>query len=125
MTISAITLAGESLAQVSEYEIVDTPRGGVTILANGALRRDLVDTSLRKLFRLTWYALTGAQLATLRTAHTLAMTGVVVWADPDGSSYYVTADETGSINTVAYKSGTSLVWRTTVVLRQAQSGYVP
>jgi hypothetical protein len=125
MTISAITLNAQSLEQLSEYEIIDTPRGGITVLANGALRRDLVDSSMRKLFRLTWYALTGAQLATLRTAHASAIAGVVAWADPDGDSYYVTADETGSLNTVAYKSGGSLVWRCTAVLREAESGYTP
>lgn len=119
MTISAPTLAGVTLPHPSEMVPDVIFRGGVTVLADGSLRRDLVDATVMHSWRLVWYALTSTQLGDVQNGFAWAAAAPVVFVDPSGSSYLVTVDEQTALGVTVVKTPGVLRYRVTMALREA------
>lgn len=93
MAVSAPVLAGQTLATPKEYKRGRTYRGGRQVMASGALVTDLVSTTAKHRWELSWGLLTDAQYTTLRTAYDAIKDASGSYTDVDGTVYTVTLDE--------------------------------
>ena len=95
-------------------------RGGTTILADGTLRRQLVQSANKRRFALRWKALTGTQKTAIETALNSAGSGSVSFTAPTGTAYTVRLDESGDeIQFEAYITAGEMKFNTTpLLLRQ-------
>jgi len=93
MAGSAPTLGGYTLANPYVYECPLEYRGGRRIMADGSLVTALVAPGGKHTFRLEWRLLTGAQLATIKTAFAAIDDSSGTFVDPNGDSYTVTQDD--------------------------------
>jgi hypothetical protein len=114
--MTSTQLAGVTLAPVCSYSVNSQYVGGAVTLANGAIRRDLMASGAKRRFSLAWVALTDAQLATVRTQYTLAVTGDVAFTGPDGASCTVNAGANPALNAEAYRTAGGLRWRASLEL---------
>ena len=62
-------------------------------MADGTLVTDLVNANAKRVFTLSWTALTDAQRATLETAYAAIKDTSATYVDISGTSYTVTLDE--------------------------------
>ncbi len=112
MSVSTTRLNNIPLAQVADYSISTAYVGGAVTLANGALRRDLMDVNAKRRFSLAWVGLTSAELATIEAAYAAAVAGDVAFVGPDGASCNVNAGPNPGLRKEAYKvAGGTLRWR--------------
>lgn len=115
----AITLAGIVLAPENQFQSRLEWRGGATVLANGNIRRDLVQASPKHVFTLSWPWLTATDRANLESAYEAAVNGPVSFVAPDGETYTVTAAEEAALEFDAFRSAGRLIYRTSaIVLRE-------
>jgi len=117
--MAAPILAGKTLADPTGYTRRRTFRGGRSIMADGSMVIDLVNTSAKMVWELTWPALTDAQYTNLRDAFDLLKDASGSFTDTDGTAYTVTLDEgfdTLEREAVRAKAGTR--WRSAIRLRQ-------
>ena len=103
MAISTVSINSVNQAQVSGYSVTTFWQGGAIDLANGEIRRDLVDANAKRKFSLTWVDVSGTELAALLTAHAATVNGDVTFVPPEGGSYTVNAGKTPSITYEAYR----------------------
>lgn len=117
MAINTIVVNSQNLPQCSQYTTRIEFLGGSVTLASGDLRRDLVDTSGKRRWTLTWAALTGTELGNVITAHGAAVAADVSFTSPDGTGYTVNAGPSPSLSWEAYKvPGGTLLYRVTMEL---------
>jgi len=117
--MAAPILAGQTLADPTGYTRRRTFRGGRQIMADGSIVIDLVNTSAKMSWEMTWPAMTDAQFTALRTAFDALKDTSGAFTDVDGAAYTVTLDEsfdTLEREAVRAKGGTR--WRTAIRLRQ-------
>ena len=117
--MAAPILAGKTLADPTGYTRRRTFRGGRQIMADGSLVIDLVNTSAKMTWEMTWPAMTDAEYTNLRDAFDLLKDTSGAFTDVDGTAYTVTLDEnfdTLEREYVRAKSGAR--WRTSIRLRQ-------
>jgi len=96
MAISVPTLGGQTIftgVYPNKYRQYAGYRGGTSIMADGTLSTDLVNTSAKLRWELGWDWLTSAQVATLKTAVDAVKASSGTFVDVDGTSYTVTLDE--------------------------------
>lgn len=120
MAVSTPTLGGYTLPVPSGYEEVGGYRGGSVQLASGGIHFDVVDSTYKRTWLLTWRGLTAAQKSTILAAYAAIKTGAVAFAGPDGAAANVTRSP-GQTDLVwaakATPAGTWL-WETTMELRE-------
>ena len=96
MAISVPTLGGQTIftnTYPNRYKQYSGYRGGTSIMADGSMTTDLVNTSAKLRWELGWDWLTSAQVATLKTAVDAVKASSGTFVDVDGTSYTVTLDE--------------------------------
>ena len=96
MAISVPTLGGQTIftgVYPNKYRQYAGYRGGTSIMADGTMTTDLVNTSAKLRWELGWDWLTSAQVATLKTAVDAVKNASGTFVDVDGTSYTVTLDE--------------------------------
>ena len=96
MAISVPTLGGQTIftgVYPNKYRQYAGYRGGTTIMADGSMTTDLVNTSAKLRWELGWDWLTSAQVATLKTAVDAVKASSGTFVDVDGTSYTVTLDD--------------------------------
>jgi len=96
MAISVPTLGGQTIftgVYPNKYRQFAGYRGGTSIMADGSMTTDLVNTSAKLRWELGWDWLTSAQVATLKTAVDAVKASSGTFVDVDGTSYTVTLDE--------------------------------
>ncbi len=96
MAVSVPTLGGQTIftgVYPNRYKQYAGYRGGTTIMADGSMTTDLVNTSAKLRWELGWDWLTSAQVATLKTAVDAVKNASGTFVDVDGTSYTVTLDE--------------------------------
>ena len=103
MTINTIALGGHNLPQCQVFSVRVDYLGGATTLADGSLRRDLMDTACRHRWTLTWVSLTGTEIGNILHAFDGAVAGDVAFTAPDGTGYTVNAGEKPTLSWDAYK----------------------
>ncbi len=121
MALTTPVLAGTTLTVPSGYTQTVGYRGGRQLMADGTLVTDLVNTSAKRVFELTWNALTDAQKSSLETAHAAIKDTSGSYTDISGTSYTVTLDEgSGELKFEAKHVGTGAAvrWGVTLTLRQ-------
>jgi hypothetical protein len=132
MTIYTTTLNGTALAAPAAMNGSAEFLGGATTLADGGLRRDLVDTSAKKRWSLSWVKLTATELGTIQTAFAAAVAGDVAFNPPDleplydedephaqTNAYTVNAGQTPRLTWEAYKiAGQALRYRAALELSE-------
>lgn len=120
MAINTIVLNSSNLPQVSGYSQRMEYLGGATVLANGDLRRDLVDSNGKRRWTLTWSALDSSGISTILSAWGAAVAADVSFTSPDGTGYTVNAGQNPSMQWEAYKvAGGALRYRATLELWEA------
>lgn len=95
MAITTPVLGGTTLPQVARndgYSETLELRGADTIMASGALHTDLVQSSGKRRFSLSWKAMTEAQVTTIETAWATVKNASVSFTSPRGGSFTVTRD---------------------------------
>jgi len=117
MAINTIVINSVNQPQVSQYSIRIEYLGGSVTLANGGLRRDLVNANGKRRWSLSWSALTATQLGTVLTAHAAAVAGDVTFTSPDGTGYTVNAGPNPVMSWEAYQvAGGALRYRASMEL---------
>jgi hypothetical protein len=106
----ATTLAGNTLPDPQACEVEDTYRGGVVVVASGKTVHDLVDTSAKKMWKLSFVNVSSSQLATIRTAFGAVKNTTGTFVPPDGGSYTVTRPEGGRITARLKKIAAGIVY---------------
>ena len=92
-TYTAPVLNSVTLPSPDQYEEYVGVRGGTTVLADGSLRRQLVQSGNKRRFVLGWTRLTGTQKTTLETALNSAASASRSFTAPTGSAYTVVLDQ--------------------------------
>ena len=121
MALTTPVLAGTTLTVPSGYTQTVGYRGGRQLMADGTLVTDLVNTSAKRVFELSWNALTDAQKSSLETAHAAIKDTSGSYTDISGTSYTVTLDEGGGDLEFEAKhvgNGAAVRWGVTLTLRQ-------
>jgi len=123
MAISVPTLGGQTIftgVYPNKYRQYAGYRGGTSIMADGTLSTDLVNTSAKLRWELGWDWLTSAQVATLKTAVDAVKASSGTFVDVDGTSYTVTLDENFLELEIEMKkiAGNNQRFSTTIKLRQ-------
>lgn len=109
-----------TLADPTTYTVQGVWLGGAVQLANGNLRRDLVNGSMKRRFSLAWVALSSAQLAAITSAFAAAVAGDVPFVGPDGTSCNVNAGMTPVLNYETFVvGGGALLYRCSLELWEA------
>jgi hypothetical protein len=95
MAITTATLGGVTLPHVQPDGYIERPgyRGADRVMLSGALATDLLTTTVKRTFELTWRRLTEAQVTTLLSAFATVRDGSAAFVSPLGGSYTVTRDE--------------------------------
>lgn len=117
-------LGGTTLPQVSAtdgYTETLDYRGGMRRMANGSVTIDLVASSVKRKFRLTWPGLTDAQKGTVTTAFATIDDSSASFTAPTGTSYTVTRDpDSPGLTFDSYmQGGGAMRWRCTMYLEEA------
>ena len=121
MALTTPTLGGSTLTVPSGYTVTLSYRGGRQLMADGTLVTDLVNANAKRVFNLSWLALTDAQRSTLETAYATVKDTSATYVDISGTSYTVTLDEGGDeLEFEAHHAGNGAAvrWSTALVLRQ-------
>jgi len=123
MAISVPTLGGQTIftgVYPNKYRQYAGYRGGTSIMADGSMTTDLVNTSAKLRWELGWDWLTSAQVATLKTAVDAVKASSGTFVDVDGTSYTVTLDENFLELEIEMKkiAGNNQRFSTTIKLRQ-------
>jgi len=123
MAISVPTLGGQTIftgVYPNKYRQYAGYRGGTSIMADGTMTTDLVNTAAKLRWELGWDWLTSAQVATLKTAVDAVKASSGTFVDVDGTSYTVTLDENFLELEIEMKkiAGNNQRFSTTIKLRQ-------
>jgi hypothetical protein len=118
VTIYATLLNGSTLASPAAMNGSDEFLGGATQLADGSLRRDLVQANGKLRWSLSWVKLTAAELATLQGAFAAAVAGDVEFSPPDLEPLYDEDDEQTNAYTVNAGQNPRLTWEAYKVANQ-------
>jgi hypothetical protein len=123
VTINVLTLDGTTLPSPSAMTMRGEFLGGAVVLADGTLRRDLLDGDLKRRWTLSWVKLTAAQLATVQAEYEDAVAGDVAFNPPDltpvyalttpfaqTNAYTVNAGPTPGMTWEAYKAAGSVLY---------------
>lgn len=117
--MAAPVLAGQTLADPSEYRRSYTYRGGRQIMADGSIVTDLVNTSAKATWEMSWPALNNTQAGALQTAFAAIKDTSGSYTDIDGSAYTVTLDEGFDTLDFEYvRAAAGDRWRAALKLRQ-------
>jgi len=95
MAISAPVLATNTLAVPNRYKQYAGYRGSTSIMADGSMTTDLVNTSVKLRWEMGWDWLTSAQVTTLKAAVEAikASSSSNNYTDVDTTQYTVTLDD--------------------------------
>jgi hypothetical protein len=116
VSISAISLNGSSLPQASGFDVRSEYLAGVTTLANGDVRRDLVDANVKRRFVVSWVHVSASDRDTIETAYTAAVAGSVSFVTPEGDTTTVTAAPSPSMTAQGYSDGKNMYYRLSLEL---------
>lgn len=112
-------LGGTSLPEPSEYEETESYRGGGRLMASGAVVFDLLSTTAKHSYVLTWDALTASQKSTIKTAFATVKNSSAAFTTIEGASVTVTRDpEQADITFKAIAAAGGTRWSTTMKLRE-------
>lgn len=121
MALTTPTLASNTLAMPGGYSVTVGYRGGRQLMADGSIVTDLVNANAKRVWVLSWPALTDAQRTTLETAFAAIKDTSGTYVDINGSSYTVTlAEGQPELEFTAqhYANGASVRWETSLTLRE-------
>ncbi len=114
-----MTLGGNTLPDPFSHEVEIDYRGGMQIVASGALVEDILDSSKKRLWTLGFRNVTAAQRTTMETAFAAIVGTSATFVDIDSSSYTVTRDQSQrALKWSMSRTGLGLVYATTLVLRE-------
>ena len=116
MAVTVVTLNGTTLPQASGFDIRTEYLAGVTTLANGDIRRDLVDSNRKRRFVLSWVHQNKTNRDAIETAYTAAVAGAVNLVTPDGDTVSVTAPPQPGIQASGYSTGAAMYYRISLEL---------
>ena len=91
--MAAPILAGQTLADPSTYKRLRTYRGGRQFMADGSMTIDLVSTTPKHTWEMSWPALTDTQMTALQTVFDALKDVSGSYTDIDGTVYTVTLGE--------------------------------
>lgn len=120
MAASAPVLAGQTLAMPQEYTRKRQYRGGRQTMLDGSTVVDLVSTSAKHMWELSWPLLTDAQASTLQTAFDALKDTSGAYTDIDGAAYTVSLDGVPEVTKTAVKAAGAgnVRWSVSITLRQ-------
>jgi hypothetical protein len=116
MSIGAVALNSKALPVPAGYQVRVEYLGAPTKLADGSIRRDLVNSTGVRRYTLVWNALTEDDKDDIEDAYDDAVAGDVALTLPDSTSDTVTAKPSPSLQFEAYHSGGVLRYRVTMEL---------
>ena len=119
MAISTLSLNGVPLVAPSAFNVRTEYLGAATTLANGKLRRDLVNAQAKRRFSLAWTRLSASQRADVEGAYDAAVKGEVSFVGPDGVSCTVTAGPQPSASFEGWVSARTVFFRGSLELYEA------
>jgi hypothetical protein len=125
MAISKPIIGSVTLPHLSEYSESVGFRGGHLILASGSVVYDVVNTSAKRTFRLSWKALTTTEKDDVMDAYNLLKISPASYVGPEGGTpVQVTRSEQQgeldweSVSVSNGQNGQILMWSTTLMLRE-------
>ncbi len=94
MAVSTATLGGTTLPHVEPEGFREECgyRGGDREMLSGAVQTDLISTTAKRTFELSWRELTESQVATVKTAFATVDDGAATLVTPLGATVSVTRD---------------------------------
>lgn len=120
--MAAPVIGAYTLASVMEggYRIRETYRGAVRRLATGTPQIDLVDTTVKRQFELSWRLLTDAQKTTISNAYAALKSGSASFTGPDGATATVVRDPSQKSLEWQHSTAAGGVnrWATTLLLEE-------
>lgn len=112
-------LGGVTLPEPSEYRAKVGYRGAGRVMADGSVAYDLISTTAKSEWTLTWPALTTAQRATVASAFDTVKNSSAAFTSLEGTSTNVTRlPEQDTIEFEAVQTRNGPRWRCTLVLRE-------
>lgn len=113
-------LAGINLPHPSQFRAVQEIRGADSVMADGTLQTDLVQSASKYRFTLGWTGRSGADRATIGSAFGSANAGTVSFTAPDGVAYTVSREEGGTLDADSFLAQDGeLYWNISMGLREA------
>lgn len=96
ITVYDPTLAGNTLPCPSDFEVLYSKRAAIQEMSNGALVRDIVNTTSKRRWRLQWNYMTAGEFTTLRSAFDATLLADTTFTDLNNVTYTVTIDGDGA-----------------------------
>lgn len=117
--MAAPILAGQTLAHPTEYKKSITFRGGRQIMLDGTMVIDLVSTTGKTLWEMSWPAMSDSEVGALQTAFSALKDTSGSYTDIDGGVYTVTlAEDYDTIEYTFVRAKVGNRWATALKLRQ-------
>lgn len=106
-----------TLPHLSEYTVEDVYRMAYHETAAGTPQRQLLNSTLKHKFTLTWSKLSATNVATLRSAWQLLRDGTCTFIDMDGNSWSVVPDpQQDKLQFEAFASNVTLYYKSKMAL---------
>jgi hypothetical protein len=127
MPISSPVLDGTQLPRVSEYSEKGGYRGGSTLLVNGGVAFDNVNTNYKRTFVLVWRGLRSEDKETILGKYAVIKNGSAIFVPPKDNTeaseptiYVTRSDQQAEMEwkATAVGGGTLLLWEATMMLRE-------
>lgn len=118
--MATLALGGQTLPDPSEYEENEGYRGAGRLMADGSVAFDLVTTTAKHEYKITWGTLTAAQKTTVKAAFATVKNSSAAFTTIEGASVTVTRlpDEDDLTFAAVPVAGGALRWKTTMRLRE-------
>lgn len=87
------SLASQSVPTPTDYNIDHGFRGASFVMADGSLKTDVVNASAKKIFAISWQAVSSSNLSNIITGYNALVTASGTWQDHHSTSYTVTVDD--------------------------------
>ena len=119
MAYTQPVLDGTALPPISDYDEQREFRGGMAEMADGSVAFDVVSTTPKKLYTLTWKLIVDADKVVIEAAYDAMMTATVTFTPPNGALATNVKRTKQQIKFVVLKTATGLRWNVSMELREA------
>ena len=111
-------LGGTTLPHPSEYKEARLFRGAMVEMADGSAAFDVVNTNAKKLYTLTWKAVTDTNKGTIETAFDAMKTASVAFTPPSGAGATTVTRTDKDLAFDVIRAAPGLRWNVTMELRE-------
>lgn len=117
--MATLVLGGVTLPDPSEYEEEESFRGAGRLMADGSVAYDLLSTTAKHQYTVTWGTLTAAQKTTVKSAFATVKNASAAFTTIEGTSVTVTrTPDQDTVSFAAVPVAGGVRWRASMKLRE-------